>query len=103
MGGNTIDLSERREFSPHSQALGKRAVPGEEELVCRGEVRKGSRKELDGKLWRGKNSSHWCGPSCVDVARVQVLPRGLGRSPLSPPPLEEFSVVYVRVPNQFWS
>jgi hypothetical protein len=98
-----IDLSERREFSPHSQALGKHAVPSEEELVSRGEVRKGSREELDGNAWRGENSSHWCGPSCVDVARVRVLPRGLGRCPLSPPPLEAFSVVHVRVPEQFWS
>jgi len=52
-----IDISERHEISPHSQALGKHAVHGEEESVYRGEVRKGSRdcsrEELDANSTEG--------------------------------------------------
>lgn len=101
-----IDMSVRREISPHSQALGKHDVDGEEELVYRGEVRKGSRdcsrEELDANSTEGGGRTAFIGVAHpgVIVARLQVLPRGLGGAPLSPPPLEAFSVVYVRAPKQ---
>lgn len=101
-----VAMCERRGFSPHSQALGNHAVPGEKELVYRGEVKKGSRdcsrEELDGNSLEGREQLSLAWPILRGCSTGTGPAKGTWKSSSSPP-LQEFSVVYVCVPKQFWS